>query len=352
MRICRFKKGFIFLLLVCFILSWFSGCKKVNTEQEQNMGESEDGIQIGFIFDSFIIERWQRDRDAFVAKASNDLHAQVNIQNANGDIEEQIALIDYFVEKKVDVLVLVAIDDDAITSAIKRAKKAGIKVIAYDRLIKNANVDLYITFDNEMIGTLMAQAIQDAIPNDGKILQMCGPLEDNNVFLVQEGFMEVIEKTDIEIVAVDHASGWFGESSFNFVSEFLKTNEEIDAIMCGNDGIAGKVIHALSERRLAGKVYVVGQDADLDACQRIVEGTQTMTVYKQIEKLARIAAEYAVKLANDEDLDVSETFFDGTYEVPYVGLEPIAVTKENMEVIIDDGFHLKEEIYLNVSSNP
>lgn len=348
-RMCQFKRGFLVLLLFSLLLSCLSGCEATDTEKEKSTDNQEDTIQIGMLFDSFIIERWQRDRDAFVAVATNEFHANVNIQNANGDVKEQIALIDYFIEKDVDVLVLIAIDDEAITSAVKRARRAGIKVIAYDRIIKNANVDLYITFDNEMIGTLMAQTIRDSIPNDGKILQMCGPVEDNNVFLVQEGFMKVIDETKIEIAAIEHASGWIGESAFDFVSNFLNTNEDIDAIMCGNDGIAGKVIHALSERRLAGKVCVVGQDADLDACQRIVEGTQTMTVYKQIEKLARTAAEYAIALANDEELSVSETFFDGTYDVPYVGMEPIAVTKDNMDVIINDGFHLKEDIYLNVS---
>ena len=128
--------------------------------------------------------------------------------------------------------------------------------------------------------------------------------------------------------------------------------EQADAIMCGNDSIATKVVHALSEKRLAGKMTVVGQDADLEACQRIVEGTQVMTVYKPVEKLAQLAAEYAIRLAEGEDITQDDNIVlldDGTYQVPYVGLEPVSVDRGNInEVIIGSGYHLKEDVYLNV----
>ena len=119
--------------------------------------------------------------------------------------------------------------------------------------------------------------------------------------------------------------------------------------MCGNDALAGVVIRALSEMRLAGKIVVVGQDADLDACQRIVEGTQEMTVYKPVENLAKKAAEYAVSLAKGEEIKTATRYNDGTYDVPFIKLEPIAVYKDNMEeTIIDGGYHLKEDVYINV----
>ncbi len=340
------KKRLVVLgAVICLVLG---GCGNTNSENVTTRTKASRQVQIGMCFDSFIIERWQRDRDAFVAKATKELDADVNIQNANGDVKEQVKQIDYFIDKKVDVIVVVAIDSEAVTDAVRRAKKAGIKVIAYDRLIRKADVDLYITFDNEKVGTLMAQTIQAEVPDNGRILMMCGPMADNNVPLVQEGFDKVLSDTNIKVMATDHASGWTAEEGFDFVNDYLNTNVNIDAVMCGNDGIASQVIRALSERRLAGKVCVVGQDADLDACQRIVEGTQTMTVYKPVEKLARKAAEYAVALAKGEFMPAPETFYDGSQEVPYEGLEPIAVTKENMDIIINDGFHLKEEIYLNV----
>ena len=119
--------------------------------------------------------------------------------------------------------------------------------------------------------------------------------------------------------------------------------------------VGDEVVHALKEKRMAGDIMVVGQDADLEACQRIVEGTQAMTVYKPIERLAKVAAKCAVKLANGEQIvgkDIGEnsvkTTDDGK-DVPYWGLPPIAVTKENMDsVIIDGGVHSEDDVYLNV----
>ena len=117
-------------------------------------------------------------------------------------------------------------------------------------------------------------------------------------------------------------------------------------MISGNDSLAEGVIEALSEHRQIGKVYVVGQDADLWACQRIVEGTQLMTVYKPIEKLAEATIECAIKLVKNEPLEIDKRIFDGKYYVPYYVLEPIAVDKNNMDdTIIRDGFHLKDEVY-------
>lgn len=335
------------ILAAVFCMTFLPGCGNMEAEQP---GEEagEDNIRIGLSFDSFIIERWQRDRDAFVARASGELGAEVNVQCANGDVEEQIAQIEYLIEKEMDVIVIVAVDSARLSEPVKKAKRAGIKVIAYDRLIMDADVDLYITFDNERVGEMMAEAIIARTPAEGKIFMMCGSPDDNNVSLVMDGFHNMIDPTDREIVETAYAGNWLAEVGFSTVSEFLDSGQEADAYMCGNDDIASQVIRALSERRMAGEVCVVGQDADLGACQRVVEGTQAMTVYKPVEKLARRAAECAVTLAKGEEFKTAGTFFDGTQEVPYIGLEPVAVTAANMDVIIEDGFHLREDIYLNV----
>jgi D-xylose transport system substrate-binding protein len=162
------------------------------------------------------------------------------------------------------------------------------------------------------------------------------------------GFEEVLKGSSLEIAQTEYAEGWYAETGFSVTSNYLGSNKAPDGIMCGNDSIAGQAIRALSERRLTGSVCVVGQDADLDACQRIVEGTQCMTVYKPVEKLARRAAELSVALAEGEELSVEETIDDGTYQVPYERLEPIAVTKENMDEVITGKYHEESDIYLNV----
>ncbi len=342
-------------LMICLLfLQILVGCGSVDEPVIEEATVSEETITIGMSFDSFVIERWQKERDVFVAEAKAR-GAEVNVQNANGDLSEQISQIQYLIEKKVDVLVIVAIDCDGLSDVVRQAKDAGIKVIAYDRLISNANVDLYISFDNEKVGTLMGEALAGCELPNKKVLMLAGPVEDNNVSMIDAGFRDVMSKNEIEIVDVMHADGWKAELASAYINENIEILDEVDAIMCGNDLIATNVIRTLAENRLAGKIKIVGQDADLEACQRIVEGTQVMTVYKPVEKLARKAAQYACLTAEDKPFltentgDEKSVIFDGTYEVPYVVLEPISVNADNMkEVIIDSGFHFEEDVYLNV----
>lgn len=339
-------KKLLLLLLLCALL--LQGCRATKKVDEPTNQEEDNQYKIGMSFDSFVIERWQRDRDVFVSTAK-ELGATVNVQNASGDVETQKEQIEYLINKGVDVIVIVCIDSDSLKETVDKARNAGIKIIAYDRLVTNADVDLYITFDNEKVGTLMAEAMVDSGIAGGKVIMLGGSPTDNNVPLVENGFKRVCQANDIEIVDSIHCDGWRAELAADYVYENEAVLNEIDAIMCGNDNLAGQVIHALSEKRLAGNMAVVGQDADLEACQRIVEGTQTMTVYKPVEKLAKRAAECAIALARGEALsgDDVTSMNDGSFDIPYIGLEPIAVTESNMdEVIIDSGFHLEEEVYL------
>ncbi len=340
------KTWLLLLLAAAFSLG---GCRNPEESKEEKVEEAEEKLEIGMSFDSFVIERWQRDRDVFVSTAK-ELGAEVNVQTASGEVAEQIAQIEYFIEKDVDVIVVVPIDADKLEDPIGKARKAGIPVMCYDRVARNSNANLFISFDNAEVGALMAAALYTEAGRDANVVMICGPETDYNVEMVQEGFDRVREGYHGNIIASYHCEAWRAEDAYEYVNENMKIIENADAIMCGNDNLAGEVIRALSERRLAGKLPVCGQDADLEACQRIVEGTQLMTVYKPVEKLAKTAAEYAVKLAKKEELTGTDTFFDGAYEIPYVKLQPVRVTKENMdEAVINSGFHLKEDVYMNIS---
>jgi len=332
--------GFLLLLCSCSAASPYGSNQAAATESHSS------DIQIGITFDSFVLERWQRDRDIFVSSAK-DLGAEVFVQNANGDSQEQIRQIDYFIKKKMDVIVVIAVDGSTLTDEVKKARNAGIKVIAYDRLVPNADADLYISFDNVTVGNLMADTIIKSLPQGGDILKINGPQKDNNVKLVNNGFDSKITNYPIRTLGNYYASEWNGEEAFQYLSGHQDLANNVQAIMCGNDSLAGQAITYLSEQRLAGKVIVVGQDADLDACQRIVEGTQTMTVFKPIDRLAKKAAECAVALVKGDSIGNTSTISDGMYQIPYLYIEPVAVTKDNINsVIIDSGFHLKEDVYL------
>lgn len=342
------RKLIIFTTIIAVLLS--SGCSAKETQTKENNKIQEDKLKIGMCFDSFVIERWQRDRDVFV-QAAKELGAEVNVQNANGDVEEQKKQIDYFIKKDMDVIVIVCIDSDALSDSVKDAKDAGIKVVAYDRLINNADIDLYVSFDNEMVGTLMGQALVDNGLSGGSVIMIGGSPTDNNVSLVNNAFMKVMEDNDVGIMDITYCDGWRAELASDYVYANKEMVSQCDAIMCGNDNLASQVVSALSVQRMAGEKLVTGQDADLEACQRIVEGTQLMTVYKPVEKLAHRAAECAVALGKDEELtgDDIGTMDNGKADIPYVKLEPIMVTKDNIdETIINSGFHMRDEVYLNV----
>lgn len=338
----------VLALVLAGIMTSVSVCGCGQAVQEGDVVTAEgDAIQIGLSMDSFLIERWQRDRDLFVSKAQ-ELGAEVNVQNANGEVDKQISQIEYFIEKKMDVIVIVAIDGSVLGEVVGKAKKAGIKVIAYDRLILDADVNLYISFDNEKVGTLMGEYLREALGGEGNIICINGSPTDNNVTMVYGGFKEALRGSRIEIDKTGYADNWLAEVGFDFVSDYLAEGNVPDGIMCGNDDIATQVVKALSENRLAGQVYVTGQDADLIACQRIVEGTQYMTVYKPIELLAQRAAEMAVAMAKDGMPETEATINDGTYDVPFEKLDPVGVTKENMDEVIIGKYHQKSDVYLNV----
>ena len=333
--------------MLCMVLFVVTGCKK-DEDRQENTAETKR-LRIGFSADSFVIERWTRDRDIFVSKAQ-ELGADVNVQNASGDVDEQISQIEYFIQKKMDVIVVIPIDNKALTEVMKKAKDVGIKTICYDRLVEGADADLYISFDNVMVGELMAKGLINNNPEGGKIFMIEGHIADNNVALVRQGFLNQIEPSNLEVIYTANCEEWYAEHAYTYVMEGLKKEPDVVGIMCGNDDLASQAFRALSLNQLAGKVDLVGQDSDLSACQRIVEGTQSVTVYKPVYELASRAAQYAVKLVEGEELGIEERIHDGVYQIPYYKVEPSVVNIENLdEVIINSGFHGREEVYLNVN---
>ncbi|MBO5550564.1 MAG: substrate-binding domain-containing protein [Lachnospiraceae bacterium] len=336
----------ILILVISAILLFGCGSGSENNEEALVQDDSDQEVQIGIAFDSFLIERWERDRDIFVSRA-RELGAAVNVQNANGDVDRQKEQIKYLIDRKMDVIVVIAVDSFSLKEEIQDAKDAGVKVIAYDRLINDVPLDLYISFDNEMVGRFMADAIIEKLPSGGRVMKINGPTKDNNVLLVNRGFDEELQGHGINVFDTYYASEWKGEEAFNYLSENPEKADRADAVMCGNDSLAGQAVRYYSEKRRAGSIPIVGQDADLDACQRIVEGTQTMTAYKSIEQLAKKAAESAVSIAKGNSVAGVTVMENGSHEVPYLSIPPVMVTRDNIDsVIIDSGFHLREDVYL------
>jgi D-xylose transport system substrate-binding protein len=235
-------------------------------------------------------------------------------------------------------------------AAVQKAHQSNIPVIAYDRLIRDCDLDLYISFDNIRVGELQAQFLVDKLPK-GKIVRMYGSKTDNNAFQFKQGQDNVIkpyiDRGDIKVLHEDWAEDWKPENGKRIVQAALTAHPEgFDAILASNDGTAGGAIQALSEEKIAGKVLVTGQDAELVACQRIVAGTQAMTVYKPLKKLANRAAEVAVAMAKGKPLIANTSTNNGKIDVPTIAEQIMATTKENMlDTVVKDGFHPYDEIY-------
>ncbi|MCA1318507.1 D-xylose ABC transporter substrate-binding protein [Bacillus tianshenii] len=346
-----------FMLALTLVFCVASACENTATTLKPvvptKLSEKEtvdDGkIKIGFSMDTLEEERWLRDRDLFKA-AVEDLGAEVKILAANGDDAEQVLQAEKLISEGVDLLVVVPHNAEATAAIVNKAHLAGIRVISYDRLVKNSDIDLYVSFDNEKVGELQAEAITKLVPK-GKYVYIGGAETDNNAHLFKKGVFNVlqplIDKGDITVVYDEWTRNWLPDNAFaNMEAALAANNNDIDAVIAANDATAGKVIEALEKQGLAGKIPVAGQDAELLAAQRIVQGTQTMTVYKPIQTLAQEVAELAVRMAKGEYIDTDRKVNNGKIEVPSVLLAPIAVNKENMdETVIRDGFHLREDVY-------
>ena len=338
------------------VLLWALGCRSGDAQrsaaERSSPATAERPIRIGLSMDSLRVERWKRDRDLFVAKA-RELGAEVLVQNADSDPIKQNAQCENLLAQGVDVLVVIPRDGVAAAQIVEAAHRQGVPVLAYDRLIRNSDLDLYISFDNERVGYLQAEYLTRVVPK-GRYFLLGGSPSDNNAHLLRKGQMRALqpflERGDITIVGDQWCENWDPNVALKHVENALTANQNrIDAIVASNDGTAGGAIAALRAAGLAGKVAVSGQDADLAACQRIAEGTQTMTVYKPLKPLAERAAELAVALARGEPIQTDTTLNNGKIDVPAVLLDPIPVDRNNLyEVVVQDGFHPLEAVYRNV----
>ncbi|TYL43188.1 D-xylose ABC transporter substrate-binding protein [Dickeya chrysanthemi] len=306
-------------------------------------------VKIGMAIDDLRLERWQKDRDIFV-KSAEEKGAKVFVQSANGNEGTQISQIENMINRGVDVLVIIPYNGQVLSNVIAEAKREGIKVLAYDRMINNADIDFYISFDNEKVGELQAQYLINKVPQ-GSYFLMGGSPVDNNAKLFRQGQMKVlkplIDSGKIKVAGDQWVDAWLPENALKIMENALTANNNnIDAVVASNDATAGGAIQALSAQGLAGKVAISGQDADLAAIKRIVSGTQTMTVYKPISKLAQDAANIAVLLGQGKKPESNATLNNGKKEVPAFLLTPIPVDKANIDsTVVADGFHKKADIY-------
>jgi D-xylose ABC transporter substrate-binding protein len=288
-------------------------------------------------------ERWEKDRN-FLKEKLEAKGVKVIIKQANNDEALQKEQMLDLIKAKVDLIVIVAVNSNTAGALVQVAKKNGIKVVAYDRLIRNCDLDYYVSFDNIKVGELQADYLS-RIATTGNYAILGGSPNDYNSILLRLGQMNVLQplitRNDIKIVLDKNVANWDEEIAFRIMNEFLNQSTDLDAIVSSNDVISKGVCRALKEHELCGKILVSGQDAETDACRRIMEGRQTMTVYKYIETLANATANISLSLIENEDMPYSQiTINNGKNMVPAIQLSNmIQVTKENMRMtVLADGY--------------
>ena len=308
-----------------------------------------DGVTVGVSWSNFQEERWKTDEAAIKAKLE-ELGATYISSDAQASASKQLTDVEALIAQGADALIILAMDKDAIGPAVDQAEAEGIPVVGYDRLIED-NRTFYLTFDNKGVGRIIAQAVTAAQP-EGNFAIIKGDKGDPNAGFLLEGMMEVIgddvKSGKIKIVGEAFTDGWKPDNAQKNMEQILTAaNNNIDAVLAQNDGMAGGAIAALQAQGLA--VPVGGQDGDHAALNRVARGEQTVSVWKNSLDLGSKAAEIAVALANGTalaDIVDAEQWSGGAngVEMNAIFLDPTPVTQDNISAVIDAGHIAKEKV--------
>jgi D-xylose transport system substrate-binding protein len=295
-----------------------------------------------------------QDRPLFTAKLKQECpNCELIYSNADQDAAKQQQQAEAAITRGADVLVLDPVDSASAASIVTRAKQSKIPVISYDRLITDADVDYYISFDNEQVGKLQGESLVKALesPSGKQIVMINGAPTDNNAKLFKTGAHSVLDQSGVKIGKEYDTPDWSPDRAQSQMEQAItalgKTN--IDGVYAANDGTGGGAIAAMKSAGLnPTDIPVTGQDAELAAIQRILAGEQYMTVYKAIKPEAEAAARLAVALARGQQPPaglVNGKVDNGQKQVDSVLLKPVAVTKDNVaDTVIKDGFVKPEEV--------
>src|SRR5690606_23448669 len=317
--------------------------------------QAKDKI-IGVSWSNFQEERWKTDEAAIKKQleANGDKYISADAQSS---AEKQLSDVESLISQGANALIILAQDASAIGPAVQKALDEGIPVVGYDRLIENKDV-FYLTFDNKEVGRLQAKGVF-AVKPEGNYVFIKGSSADPNADFLFSGQMEVLKEAmdagKIKNVGEAYTDGWLPANAQKNMEQFLTANDNnVDAVVASNDGTAGGAIAALQAQGLAGSVPVSGQDGDHAALNRIALGTQTVSVWKDARELGKAAAEIASQLADGKKMEEIEGVVDfttpGGNTVKSVFLTPVAITKDNLDVVIDAGWISKDAVCAGVAA--
>jgi D-xylose transport system substrate-binding protein len=308
-------------------------------------------LVVGVSWNNYNEERWAKSDEPAIQAALDEAGASYISTDAGSSAEQQLADVENLISQGANALIILAQDGTAILPAVQSAVDQGIPVIAYDRLIEDPNA-FYITFDNVEVGRMQARAIFELVP-EGNYVFIKGNQADANADFLRGGQEEVLQEAidsgAIVNVGESYTDNWDPAVAQTNMEQFLtQNNNEVDAVVASNDGMAGGVVAALEAQGLAGQVPVSGQDGDAAALNRVALGTQTVSVWKDARELGRAAGEAAVALAGGTPMEEVEGRVE--FETPggntmnSILLAPIPITQENLDVVVDAGWITVDEV--------
>jgi D-xylose transport system substrate-binding protein len=315
------------------------------------------GKTIGVSWSNFQEERWKTDEAAIKAaiEKAGDTYVSADAQSSPS---KQLSDIESLISRGANALIVLAQESDAIRPAVEKATAEGIPVVGYDRLIEIPSA-FYITFDNKEVGRLQAREVFKVKPK-GNYAFIKGSSTDPNADFLFAGQIEVlkaaIDKGDIKNVGEAYTDQWLPSNAQKNMEQILTKNDnKVDAVVASNDGTAGGAVAALAAQGLAGTVPVSGQDGDKAALNRVALGTQTVSVWKDARELGKRAAEIAIELAAGKkmsEISGASVFDQGPkkQKMTSVFLTPIAITRDNLNLVIEAGWATKDAVCQGVKA--
>ena len=308
-------------------------------------------VTVGVSWNNYNEERWALHDEPAIQQALQACGAEYISADAGSSAEQQLADVENLISQGANAIIILAQDGEAILPAVQSALDQGIPVVAYDRLIENPG-SLYVTFDNVEIGRLEAEAVFAEVPK-GNYVFIKGNSADANADFLRQGQQEVLQDAldsgDIKNVGESYTDNWDPAIAQTNMEQFLTdNNNDVDAVLAENDGMAGGVVAALEAQGLAGDVAVSGQDGDVAGLNRVALGTQTVDVFKDARELGKAAGEAACSMAQGTALkDVANTqAFDspGGNQMTSIFLTPQAITQDNLDVVLDADWVSQEDL--------
>ncbi len=308
--------------------------------------KKKDGIVIGFILATEKEERYKKDKMFFLDEARK-LGVKVIFESASNNISKQKKIIREL-SGVVDVMVIQPVDSSSLSSVVKYVRSKGIPVVAYDRLIYDADINFYVAHDSFMVGIIQAREAAKFTGGKGKFVIFAGGKTHSVAKQITAGNLLVIDKYPrIKLIGIFYHENWDEMEAYETMKKVLSKVKDISAVLANNSAMIRGAIKAMEEHGInLAEVFTAGADADLENCRLIVQGKQNIDILKDIEPLARSAVRVAFALATGKKVKAHKKINNGKYDVNAYLIPVKLVTAENMyDVIIKPGFHSKEEIY-------